>query len=757
MVDLFKLQGEIEVQIAKAVDNLNTLSLKASEVAAKIKNGIGGKNQANIDTSKSVNALTKLNSKVQRQTTELEILKDRYQDVYLAEGKNSTQAKQLANQIDKLSSELKENRSKLDESRGAADKFDKSLHDLDDSSKNLSNGGFTVLKGAIANLLSNGFQKLVSGISNLISSAGSYQSSMEQYTTSFEVMTGSAEKAASVTTKLGEVAASTPFELTNLADTTQLLMNYGFTADDAISKMQMLGDISQGSSDKMTRIAMAYGQMSSAGKVSLEDVKQMIEAGFNPLQEISQTTGESMSSLYDRISKGTISIDEITASMERSTAEGGKYFGSMDKQSQTLSGRLSTLKDTINSSLGTVLNGILQKLADNVIPKITAAMEKVDWEGIGNTLGNIFEKLIELAGWIIDNFDLVSSLIIGVGVAFATWNIVTKIQAVIKAVKAWTLATEGMTVAQRLLNLVMKANPIGIVITAVTTLITVFVLLWNKCDGFRKFWQNLWSGIKNVFSNAWSGIKSAATISWDGILNIFKGVGNWFNNSVVNPIKNAFSSAWNDLKLGAVNAWNGIKNVFSNVASWFKNIFTNAWTAVKNVFSVGGKIFDGIKDGIVNAFKTIVNGIIKGINKVVSIPFNGINWVLKKIKSIEIFGLKPFNWVGTINVPQIPLLRKGGILEKGQVGLLEGDGAEAVVPLDQNKKWVSKVAEDFNSIQANADANDDVLSRLNKIIDLLINGQNIQLVLDTGVLVGQMTNKIDAKLGQINVMKGRGN
>jgi len=133
-------------------------------------------------------------------------------------------------------------------------------------------------------------------------------------------MTGSAEKAAEVIDRLKKVGAETPFELSDLADTTQLLMNYGLTADEAMDKMMMLGDISQGSADKMSRIAMAYGQMSSAGKVQLEDVKQMIEAGFNPLQEISESTGESMSSLYDRISKGTISVDEITASMERATS-----------------------------------------------------------------------------------------------------------------------------------------------------------------------------------------------------------------------------------------------------------------------------------------------------------------------------------------------------------------------------------------------------------------------------------------------------
>ena len=108
-----------------------------------------------------------------------------------------------------------------------------------------------------------------------------------------------------------------------------------------------------------------------------------------------------------------------------------------------------------------------------------------------------------------------------------------------------------------------------------------------------------------------------------------------------------------------------------------------AWQAVKNVFSTGGKVFDGIKDGIVKAFKTVVNAIIRGINKVIKVPFDGINWALGKIKSIEIVGIKPFNWISTINTPQIPELEKGGVLKKGQVGLLEGKGDEAVVPLEK--------------------------------------------------------------------------
>ena len=231
----------------------------------------------------------------------------------------------------------------------------------------LAKGGLSFLAGAIGSVTAALGAGAVAGLK--------YNASIETYQTSFEVMTGSAEKAAEVVERLKKVGAETPFELPDLADTTQLLMNYGLTADEAMDKMMMLGDISQGSADKMSRIAMAYGQMSSAGKVQLEDVKQMIEAGFNPLQEISESTGESMESLYDRISKGTLSVDEITASMERATSEGGKYYQSMQKQSQTFSGMISTLKDNAQQLLGDVVQPISDSMVSTLLP---AAIDAID-------------------------------------------------------------------------------------------------------------------------------------------------------------------------------------------------------------------------------------------------------------------------------------------------------------------------------------------------------------------------------------------
>ena len=208
-----------------------------------------------------------------------------------------------------------------------------------------------------------------------------------------------------------------------------------------------------------------------------------------------------------------------------------------------------------------------------------------------------------------------------------------------------------------------------------TAIFDFFVALW---EGIRDVFIGLWEGIKKVvkavidwyvtvwtaifdfFIGLWEGIKKIAVAAWEGIKNAFSSIGSWFGDKV-SAVKSKFSDMWSNVKNGAKNAWDGIKNTFSNVSTWFKDKFSAAWTAVKNVFSKGGQIFDGIKDGIVNAFKKVVNGIITGINKVVKIPFEGLNKVLDKIHNLEIAGVKPFSFLTwRAPVPQIPQLATGG-------------------------------------------------------------------------------------------------
>lgn len=199
--------------------------------------------------------------------------------------------------------------------------------------------------------------------------------------------------------------------------------------------------------------------------------------------------------------------------------------------------------------------------------------------------------------------------------------------------------------------------------------------------------------VKTFFTNLWDGIKLAASVTWEAIKSVWAAVSTWFNDTIITPVSTFFSNMWDKLKNGASDAWEGIKSVFGKIADWFEEKFSNAWQKVKDVFSTGGKVFEGIKEGIENAFKAVVNAIIRGINKVIAIPFNAINRALDTIRNAEIMGFKPFDGlISRFDVPQIPELARGGVLARGQMALLEGQGAEAVIPLENNKKWIAATA-----------------------------------------------------------------
>ena len=212
------------------------------------------------------------------------------------------------------------------------------------------------------------------------------------------------------------------------------------------------------------------------------------------------------------------------------------------------------------------------------------------------------------------------------------------------------------------------------------------------------FDTNVIQPVSSFFSNMWTSIKTFATDCWKGIQAVFKTIGSWIDTNVIKPVTGFFSRMWDGLKNGAVQAWNGIKSAFGSVATWFKDIFSTAWAGVVQVFSVAGEIFVNIKDGILSAFKTVVNGIITGINNVVAVPFNGINSALNTIKNIEIVGLHPFSFLRTINVPQIPYLAQGAVLPPNKPFMaVVGDqkhGTNVEAPLATIQEAVSMVMKD---------------------------------------------------------------
>lgn len=168
----------------------------------------------------------------------------------------------------------------------------------------------------------------------------------EQLAISFRVMTGSAQTGQELTDAIVELGAKTPMTAQQLSKAAQLLMSFGESAENIIPDLKLLGDITGGEVNRFNQLALAFAQVGANGKLMGQDLLQMVNAGFNPLQIMSQTTGKSMGQLREEMSEGKITFQMVAQAMRDAASEGGRYFGLMEQQSQSLNGLLSTMGDT---------------------------------------------------------------------------------------------------------------------------------------------------------------------------------------------------------------------------------------------------------------------------------------------------------------------------------------------------------------------------------------------------------------------------
>lgn len=418
------------------------------------------------------------------------------------------------------------------------------------------------------------------------------------------------------------------------------------------------------------------------------------------------------------------------------------------------------------AAFGAVGEPILTAIKEKIAEMVTAAVPHLE---------NLIAKIKDAAAWVKNNGDTIDqwvAVILGASTAIGTFLLILSwgniMTAAANAVKIVRTAVLGM-------NAAMLANPIGLIVALLAGLVVAFVYLWNNVEGFRKFWINAWKAIKNAASSAWTAIKKFASDAWSGIKKIWSGVTKFFKD-IWSGIKNIFSgvtswfsskfkSAWNGVK----SVWNGAKSffrgiwssvtgTFGNVSGWFRSKFQSAWSSIKNVFSGWGSFFGGLWSKIKSKFSSIGSSLGKamgsavksGMNKVISTIQSTINKGIGFINSaIRLANKLPGINVGTLSKISLPRLAKGGVLEKGQVGLLEGSGAEAVVPLENNRAWLSKVAEDLNELQGSKQTQQDSAwmgATLNQIVTLLERLTKMTVSIDGNALVGVLTPALDGRL-----------
>lgn len=654
--------------ISQFSDSINSLKRYISTVNSEFRVATKGSS----DWAKSQDGLkakiTQLNRTLQAQEQIVAELEKEYDKVAKEQGENSEAAQKLTIEINKY-------RASIDKTKSSIEKYNKSLNELgkeakdggkalDDLGKKADGvgDGFTVAKGAIAGFIANGLTALIGAAKNAATSVLGLADATREYRQTLATLDTAADDAGVNADVMKDKFTDLMGVFNDQDSVTEGLNNLlasGFNEDNIDQITQQLEGAALKWKDTLKFEGLADGlQETLATGSAIGPFAEMLERSGVNLDKFDEglakatTEAEKQKYVLDELSK--LGLSEVSESYREQNEQ-------MIKAQQANVDYQNTV-----AAMGERIEPVTTKIREGftrIVEKMLELVEGVDFEALAGKIDaaftkfidEIIPKIVDGLKWILDNKDTIIAGVVGIGAAFVAWKVVGIIQGVIKAFQAWKLATEGMTIAQRALNLVMKANPIGLVISLIAGLVAAFVILWNKSDEFRKFWQNLWENVKNITKKAWESLTN-----------------------------------------GAKNAWNGIKSVFSKVGSFFADTFSNAWSKVKSIFSTGGKIFTGIKDGIASAFKSIVNGLIGGINKVVALPFNAINKMLNKIRNVSIAGVEPFKsfWKeNPVAVPEIPKLAKGGVVDSSTLAMIGEAGKEAVIPLENNTKGLELIAE----------------------------------------------------------------
>lgn len=191
---------------------------------------------------------------------------------------------------------------------------------------------------------------------------------------------------------------------------------------------------------------------------------------------------------------------------------------------------------------------------------------------------------------------------------------------------------------------------IPLLIAAIAAVVVWIVAKWTS---IKEWISKTISSIDAAFEQHLANVEAGAAAAVDWLIAKWTAVKDWFRG------------LWEKVSSGAVAAWDGIKSAFKSVPEWFQSKFRDAWQKVKDVFSTGGRIWSGIKEGIESTFRTVVNAIIRGMNTIIAVPFNRINFMLNTIRNAHFLGISPFQnlWgVNPLPVPQIPMLARGAII-----------------------------------------------------------------------------------------------
>ena len=306
------------------------------------------------------------------------------------------------------------------------------------------------------------------GLKELASRVISVRAEFESMETSLKVLLGgNEERLSNIMGQIKEYALASPLNTKDMVGAVQMMTSFGIEAEKSIDYLKAIGDVSMGDAGKFNSLALAFSQMSSAGKLMGQDLMQMVNAGFNPLEEIARKTGKSIGELKNEMSKGAITSKMVQDAFISATSAGGKFYGMASEGAKTLNGQISMLQESF----------------DNMFNEIGSKGEGVVMNAV-----QIGTKLVE-------NYEQVGKVLTGLVVTYGAYKTALVLSTqmtngMTMAQVLHTTVTKALTVAEEVLNKTILANPYVLAAVALGTLITAVVLAGDSMTAAERAQDN---------------------------------------------------------------------------------------------------------------------------------------------------------------------------------------------------------------------------------------------------------------------------
>lgn len=444
----------LNTQLAASNQKLDELVTNAAKAGAEMEMGFKKKI---FDASQSVNGFTEKiisqKNTIKGFEQDLRALQEKYRKITMNGGKNQG-ALDSIHRMKNIIAEEKDVLFNLTQQQAEARLSVKKLRDeyalYNDNAKEVveKNNGITISwKKALAVIGGVGVLKALG--SEIIRVRGEFQAA----DAAIQTLLGSKEKADMLMTQVREYAKISPLEFSDVTKATQMMLGFNIEAEKVPRYLQAIGDVSMGDTQRFNSLTLAFSQMSAAGKLMGQDLNQIINAGFNPLQIMSEKTGKSIATLKDEMSKGAVSAEMVQQTFIDATSAGGKFYQMSENASKTINGQLSMMQDAMD----TVFNELGQKSEGTIINGI-----------------RITTSLIE-------NYETVGKVLVGLIATYGTYR--TAVMLVTAAESKHTLVEIGLTnarvlarKAQLALNAAMLTNPY---VALATVVVGLSVAMWT--------------------------------------------------------------------------------------------------------------------------------------------------------------------------------------------------------------------------------------------------------------------------------------